>query len=87
MSARPLQVYFNEPHVIGHGPSLFLAGLVRPDIVNVVVPLPDGHTLTCKPINGFVLVAVPVQYAGRAHKGSYSLGFDSQGREVARGKP
>ena len=81
----PIQVYFNEPQVLHRGPSVFLAGQVRPNIVRVDVHFPDGKVLTLKPNKGFVLVAVPVKYAQAAHNGSYGLGFDRTGKQVARG--
>jgi hypothetical protein len=83
----PLQVYFQEPQVRGRGPSLFLAGRGRPDIARIAVHFQDGHVLTVKPVEGYVLVSVPLNYAGPAHKGSYSVGLDRQGRQVARGSP
>jgi hypothetical protein len=81
----PIQVYFNEPQVLHRGPSVFLAGQVRPDIVRIDVHLPGRRVLTIKPKQGFVLVAVPVKYARAAHNGTYALGFDRAGKQVARG--
>jgi hypothetical protein len=80
----PIQVYFDEPQVLHRGPSVFLSGQLRPDIVRIDVHLPDGNVLTLKPTKGFVLVAVPVKYAHAAHNGSYGLGFDRTGKQVAR---